>query len=171
MEYRPATPADAATLAAMNHQLIRDEGHRNPMTVAELEARMAGWLGGSEYQAVLFEEDGLPVGYALYRRETDYIYLRQFFVRPECRRRGVGRAALGWLQRNAWAGERRVRVEVLIGNSAGIAFWRAVGFRDYCLTLEREDSCGVQTVRGRRFSPSSRGFSPSSRRFSAPSGG
>jgi GNAT superfamily N-acetyltransferase len=139
VEYRSATPADAATLAAMNHQLIRDEGHRNAMTVAELQARMAGWLDGG-YQAILFEEAGRAVGYALYRREPDYIYLRQIFVRQDCRRRGVGRAALDWLQRNAWAGQRRVRVEVLIGNAAGLAFWRAVGFRDYCLILEREDS-------------------------------
>jgi GNAT superfamily N-acetyltransferase len=137
MQYRPATPADAATLAAMNHQLIRDEGHRNPMTVAQLEARMAGWLGG-EYQAVVFEDAGEAVGYALFRREPDHVYLRQFFVRPDHRRRGVGRAAIEWLQRHAWGLETRVRVEVLVGNAAGIAFWRAVGFRDYCMTLECE---------------------------------
>ena len=138
MEHRRATVTDAPALAAMNWQLIRDEGHRNPMTVPELAARMAGWLGGGEYEAVLFEEDGRPpVGYALYRRDPEYVYLRQFFVRPGRRRRGVGREAVGWLRRHAWGGGR-VRLEVLVGNAAGIAFWRAVGFRDYCLTLELE---------------------------------
>ena len=38
MEYRFATAADAPVLAVMNQQLIRDEGHRNPMTLPELEA-------------------------------------------------------------------------------------------------------------------------------------
>jgi GNAT superfamily N-acetyltransferase len=121
----------------MNGHLIRDEGHRNPMTGPELEARMARWLAGA-YQAVLFEDGGRAVGYALYRRDPDYVYLRQFFVRAECRRRGIGRGALEWLRENCWGTGSRVRVEVLVENAAGIAFWRATGFRDYALTLEWE---------------------------------
>jgi GNAT superfamily N-acetyltransferase len=138
MEYRIATPADAAVLAEMNGQLIRDEGHRNPMTAAELGARMARWLAAA-YEAVLFEEAGRAVGYALYRRDPEFVYLRQFFVRAEHRRRGIGRAALEWLRENCWGPGTRVRVEVLIGNAAGVAFWRATGFLDYALTLEREE--------------------------------
>ncbi len=134
MDYRMASASDAAALAKMNLLLIRDEGHRNRMSVAELEIRMAEWLAG-EYSAVLFEETGQLVGYALYRSEAEYIYLRHFFVQPECRRRGIGRAALRWLHEHAW-GNGRVRVEVLVSNTSGIAFWRAAGFADYCLTLE-----------------------------------
>ena len=137
MEYRTATAADAGTLGEMNWQLIRDEGHRNPMTAAELEARMVRWLAGA-YEAVLFEEAGRAVGYALYRREPEYVYLRQFFIRAEDRRRGVGRAALEWLREDCWGAGTRVRVEVLTGNAAGVAFWRASGFRAYALTLEWE---------------------------------
>src|SRR6478735_7182669 len=105
MEYRRATVADAPALASMNWQLIRDEGHRNPMTVPELATRMSGWLGG-EYEAVVFEEGGQPAGYALYRRDPEFVYLRQFYVRRECRRRGIGREAIGWLRRHAWCGGR-----------------------------------------------------------------
>ena len=136
MEYRSATVNDAPALAAMNWQLIRDEGHRNSMTVAELAVRMAGWLRG-EYEAVLFEDSGQSAGYALYRRDPDHVYLRQFFVHQEFRRRGLGREAMAWLQQHRWGG-RRVRVEVLVGNTAGIEFWRAIGFLEYCLTLELE---------------------------------
>jgi GNAT superfamily N-acetyltransferase len=134
VDYRRATPADAGLLASLNRQLIRDEGHRNAMSVAELEARMAGWLAG-EYEAVLFEDAGQTFGYALFRREPDFVYVRQFFVRPESRRQGVGRGALTWLAAHIWAGQR-LRLDVLTGNAAGIAFWRALGFQD--LTLERE---------------------------------
>jgi GNAT superfamily N-acetyltransferase len=140
MEYRRATATDASELAAMNWQLIRDEGHRNPMTIAELAARMTRWLGG-QCEAVLFEEDGRRAGYALYRRDPEYVYLRQFYIRSECRRQGLGRGAIAWLWRHAWGGGR-VRAEVLVGNQSGLAFWRAVGFRDYCLTLELESSTG-----------------------------
>lgn len=136
MDYRRGTVADAPALAAMNWQLIRDEGHRNPMTVSELTARMTGWLEG-EYEAILFEDCGQVIGYSLYRREIEYTYLRQFYVIPEYRRRGIGRAAVEWLRQHAWDAVR-VRVEVLVGNTSGIAFWRAVGFADYCLTLELE---------------------------------
>ena len=141
MQYRRDTAADAPALAAMNAALIRDEGHRNQASAAELEARMAGWLGG-DYAAVVFEEGGRAAGYALYRGDPEHVYLRQFYVRPGCRRRGVGRAAVGWLRAHAWGG-RRVRVEVLAGNAAALAFWRAVGFADYCLALElAEDAAG-----------------------------
>src|SRR4051812_49471078 len=102
MEYRQATAADVPALAAMNGQLIRDEGHRNPMTVAELADRMAGWLAG-EYKAVLFEEGGPPVGYALYRREPADGYLRHPFLPPADRRPGGGRAAVGVLPRGPGA--------------------------------------------------------------------
>lgn len=105
------------------------------MSLPELEVRMAAWLAG-EYRAVLFEEAGQATGYALFRHDAEHVYLRQFFICADQRRRGLGRAAMIWLREHAWAGEDRVRVEVLVGNTAGIAFWRAVGFRDYCLTLE-----------------------------------
>ena len=55
MTFRFATLADTELLANLNHQLIQDEGHRNRMTVPELQRRMTEWLS-SEYQAVLFED-------------------------------------------------------------------------------------------------------------------
>ncbi len=57
MNFRRATLNDCNRLAELNHQLIRDEGHRNPMTVPELEQRLRGWLAG-EYAALIFEDDG-----------------------------------------------------------------------------------------------------------------
>lgn len=135
--YRAATLDDVPALAAMNQALIRDEGHRNPMTLPQLQDRMAEWLR-REYEAILFENNGSATGYALFRREPEYVYLRQLYVCPQPRRQGVGRAAFDWLRTHPWAGERRLRVEVLVGNAAAIAFWRAVGFRDYCLTLEMQ---------------------------------
>jgi GNAT superfamily N-acetyltransferase len=121
----------------MNAQLIRDEGHRNTMTVEQLAKRMSSWLAG-EYQAYMFEVEEKPIGYALYRIEPEYVYLRQLLVQPEMRRRGIARRALEWLRQNAWGMRPRVRIDVLVGNQSGIDFWHAVGFADYCLVLERE---------------------------------
>jgi GNAT superfamily N-acetyltransferase len=135
MIYRQATLDDAALLAELNHQLIRDEGHRNQMTVPELEQRMRGWLA-SEYAAVIFENEGGIVAYALYREQPSEIYLRQLFVLPHLRRKGIGREAVKTLRSKIWPGGKRLTVEVLVQNTGAVDFWRAVGYKDYCLTLE-----------------------------------
>ena len=98
MTYRFATDADLPLLARWNHALIRDEGHRNGMSISELETRMRGWLA-SEYRAVIFERDAAPIAYALFRESEAGTYLRQFYVAPEARRQGVGREAVHILRR------------------------------------------------------------------------
>ena len=135
MTFRIATRADCALLAELNHQLIRDEGHRNKMSAPELEARMRGWIE-SEYQAVIFEERSELVAYALYREQPEEIYLRQLFVARHRRREGIGRNVVALLRSQIWPQHKRLIVEVLTSNNTGVAFWRAVGYRDYALTLE-----------------------------------
>lgn len=134
LTWREASAADLGLLAEWNHRLIRDEGHRNPMNVEQLADRMKTWLQ-SDYRAVIFWDDQ-PVGYALFKSEATGVYLRQFFVRPERRRRGFGRAAIALLRAEIWPPGVRLTVDVLCQNQAGVAFWRSVGYRDYCLTLE-----------------------------------
>jgi len=140
MEFRKANESDVPWLARMNRELIRDEGHRNPMDESQLAERMASWLAG-QYEATIFSADGVDLGYALYKRDPDQVYLRQFLVDRKHRRGGIGRTAIAWLKAHAWQGSPRIRVEVLTGNHVGIAFWRAMGFDDYCLTLETDLRC------------------------------
>jgi ribosomal protein S18 acetylase RimI-like enzyme len=135
MTYRRATSADCSLLGELNHQLIRDQVHRNPMTVPQLEQRMRGWLEG-EYVAILFEEGGEVVAYALYREQPDEIYLRQLFVVRDRRRQGLGKQAMHLLRSEIWPKTKRLTVEVLVANAAAVAFWRAIGYRDYSLKLE-----------------------------------
>lgn len=68
--------------------------------------------------------------------QTDEVYLRQLFVVRHRRRQGVGRQAVALLRRQIWPGNKRLTVEVLTSNAGGVAFWRACGYRDYCMTLE-----------------------------------
>lgn len=136
MNLRTATLADVDTLAELNHQLIADEGADNPMSVQQLAERMAEWLEG-RYRAMLFEEEGAPVAYALYRDDGESIYLRQFFVTRERRRAGVGREAIAHLVADVFPSGKRVVVEVLSKNARAMAFWHAMGFVDYFMTLER----------------------------------
>ena len=43
-----------------------------------------------------------------------------------------------WLMTNVWGSKTRIRLDVLVGNERGIAFWKSLGFEDYCITMERE---------------------------------
>ena len=145
MQYRLAENTDSTLLASMNQQLIQDENHRNPMSFAELDERMAGWLAG-DYQAILFEQAGAVYGYVLFREQPEYIYLRQFYIQKEHRRAGKGRAAMEWLRQQDWPSNRRLRLEVLVENSAGLAFWKSVGFHEYSVTLETEHQAEKQSA-------------------------
>src|SRR5687767_13896458 len=126
MRYRFAGLVDCELLGELNHQLIRDEGHRNRMSAPELGRRMREWLAG-EYRAVIFEDENGMIGYALFREQTEEIYLRQLFICREQRRKGFGRRAMQILRDEIWPKNKRLTVEVLVANRAAVEFWRAVG--------------------------------------------
>ena len=135
MKYRHAKTNDCALLAELNHQLIRDEGHRNPMTISQLQERMQHWLAEG-YVAVLFEDGKDIVAYALYHESPEKIYLRHLFVVRNRRRQGIGRKVVGLLRAKIWPKDKRLTVDVLVHNTSSVAFWRAVGYQDYALSLE-----------------------------------
>ncbi len=135
MKYRLGTENDLDLLAQWNHQLIRDEGHRNTMSVQQLRDRMNEWIKG-DYKAVIFEIGQDSVAYALFREDGKEIYLRQLYVMRGHQRQGIGRKAVDILRTQLWPNDKRLTVEVLTNNEPAIKFWRSVGYSDYCLTLE-----------------------------------
>lgn len=135
MNHRRATEDDLDLLAEWNHQLISDEGHGNSMTIPQLRERMQDWLAG-EYKGLIFYNASDPVAYAVYREAAKEVCLRQFFVIRSARHQGIGREAANVLQKQIWPPDKRLLVEVLTANVSAIAFWRSVGYSDYCLTLE-----------------------------------
>lgn len=138
LEFRFAKKADVAWLARMNQELIRDENHRNKMSVPELERRMSDFLR-NEYDAFIVSYSGSDIGYVLYRQDPDWLYLRQIFITKKMRRKGIGRRMIEWLRDNPWKEHKIIRTDVLVGNTAGINFWKTAGFREYCITLEMEN--------------------------------
>lgn len=138
LEFRVATQSDVPWLANMNQQLIIDEGHRNKMTLPQLEQRMSDFLR-KEYDAVIASVGQDDIGYALYKQETEWLYLRQIFVKRSMRRKGAGRKIIEWLITNPGKESKRIRTDVLVGNITGIDFWKAVGFKEYCIVMEREN--------------------------------
>lgn len=135
---RLAQDADLSMLARWNKQLIEDEGHKNLMTEEELFQRMKTWLAG-EYRAAIFELDGLPLAYALWREDADGVYLRQFFMDRSHRRKGLGRDAVQLWLSEIRPRHKRVWLEVLINNEQGRKFWAACGFGEYAVTMQLKE--------------------------------
>lgn len=114
-------------LAELNKQLIEDEKHDNPMSLAQLKERMRAFLQ-TDYKAYLFVEQNEVRGYALVNHERRPLYLRQFFICRASRREGYGRAAFEKLLLALDAKE--IDLEVLHGNERGYQFWQAMGFEE-----------------------------------------
>ena len=85
---------------------------------------------------MIFGPQADPVAYALYRENATEVYLLQLFVRRDRRREGIGRGAMDALRSQLWPRRKRLTVEVLATNVQAVAFWRSIGYKDYCLTLE-----------------------------------
>ncbi len=123
MDIRAASnESDIEILAKLNHSLILDEGHRNTMNESQLQERMKLWLK-NEYEAAIIAVDKVDVGYALWREDTDYLYIRQFYIKPDYRRKGFGRNAILWLKSSKWDSRLILRLDVLVGNLSGLEFW------------------------------------------------
>ena len=137
MNYRYAVDTDAPLLADINQQLIQDEWGGGGMPLAHLEARMRRWIEEDEYRAILFQEDGATVAYSLVSIDEDSAYIRHFFVLHEHRGRGVGRRAIETLLGEIIPAGLRITLDVLASNTVGHAFWRAAGFSDYAIRMER----------------------------------
>ena len=90
---RPASLGGLGLLVVFNHQLIADQAHDNPAGPDQLADRMRGWLTDPRHQVTIADQDGVPVGYAVWSRdEHEGTYLRQLFVDRPFRRTGVGRS-------------------------------------------------------------------------------
>jgi predicted acetyltransferase len=119
----------------MNKMLIEDEMHDNKMNMDQLKDRMKGFIDTC-YNAYLFLRDEIIVGYALVDMKRDPLYIRHFFIDREHRRSGYGRAALSTLLQ--LLDTKKVDIEVMYWNKAGMSFWKSVGFKERSIYMRLE---------------------------------
>lgn len=147
IQFRKATLEDVPLLAQMNQQLIIDESSRNNMTPEQLETRLRGWLA-NDRRAVLIvdaDADDAIMGYLLYRvLDDEYypyrqsIYVRQYFIKPTYRRRGIGQIAFEAIAREYFPAGSALMLDVLESNPEAKQFWLKMGFEIYRTTMRRE---------------------------------
>ncbi|MDR1636504.1 MAG: GNAT family N-acetyltransferase [Treponema sp.] len=129
--------ADVETLAELNKMLIEDEKADNKMNMAQLKERMKDFLEKG-YKAYYFLKDnGDITGYALCDFNKDPLYLRQFFIKREERRKKLGKEFFKRLVEHT---ERKdIEIDVYEWNEAGKSFWESVGFeKKYMHMVYRE---------------------------------
>jgi phosphinothricin acetyltransferase len=132
---RPATPTDAAVIAAIYNQGIADR-----IATFETEPRsatdIAGWFTGEHLVAVAETEETGPVAFAAsfpYSSRPCYRGIGEFsvYVRRDNRGRDAGRAVLGALIEAAKAaGLHKLTSRVFPENAASRALLKGLGFEE-----------------------------------------
>jgi GNAT superfamily N-acetyltransferase len=131
---RSATPEDVPLVLAFICELADYE--RLAHEVVATEESLHRWLfgPGAVAEVLVAEDDGQPVGFALFFRSFSTflgrpgIWLEDLFVRPEHRGGGHGRALLAELAKlTASRGYGRLEWSVLDWNEPAIGFYRALG--------------------------------------------
>ncbi len=134
LRIRPAAPADVPAVAGLIRQLAQFEKLEDQVVLTE-ELLAAGLFGARPYaEAVLAEEDGQPIGFALFFHTFSTflarpgLYLEDLFVLPDHRGRRVGRALLAHLAHLAIErGCGRLEWAVLNWNQEAIRFYERLG--------------------------------------------
>ena len=131
---RPGQPGDAQTLVNLIAELARYEKLEHEARATHEE--LVRWLFGSRPYAETFlaEVAGAPVGFALYFptfstfRGQPGLYLEDLFVQPEHRGRGIGKALIAEVAREAVErGFGRLGWTVLHWNEPAKRFYEALG--------------------------------------------
>lgn len=133
---RPARPGDEAAIVAMIHGLAEFERAPEQCTVTESQITAALFGDDAVASCHIAEVDGMTAAMALWLRNFSTwdgvpgIHLEDLFVRPQFRRRGLGRALLATLARECIdRGYSRLSWAVLDWNTGAIELYDAVGGR------------------------------------------
>ena len=142
IEVRRATLQDAELLAAMNRELIEDEGFNSHFTDEQLLERMRRFLT-VDYRGIVFTDDGQDVGYALYRQSADAYFpehvevtIFQYFIRREVRGRRYGTTAFERMVAE-FPENAHISLSVAFHNEPGQAFWESLGFKPHSVVMKR----------------------------------
>lgn len=139
MKIRNAQSSDLKMLATMYRQLRVDALYpRTYESLNALEIKLDDLMRNFGWQATLLEEDHKILGYCLWQKRDDAIYIRQFWIARTLRREGYGRKFIELIKKYYWQNQR-IKLEVLHQNRRAIAFWESLGFSMQALILEWED--------------------------------
>jgi GNAT superfamily N-acetyltransferase len=94
---------------------------------------------------LLATQDDVPAGYAMAQADADEVILYSLYVHPHWQGKGIGSALLDAVTA-AYPNAKAVRLEVLRGNTAAIAWYQAKGFNSYGDTPRATGTADVPSV-------------------------
>jgi GNAT superfamily N-acetyltransferase len=131
---RAATVADVATIHRFSVALATYEDQPDAVTVTTETLVRDGFGADPKFGAVIAEQSGRPVGFALYTFNYSTwtgargMFIEDIWVEPEARRGGVARALIAALARDCTInGFKRIDLHVLYWNHAR-GFYERLGF-------------------------------------------
>ena len=136
LNIRPATAADAGTVASLVRELADYEKLLHEARATAEDFRREIESPNPVIRVLIAEWEGQPAGFALYFFNFSTfvgrpgLYLEDLFVRPALRSHGIGRALLRALARIARErGCGRMEWAVLDWNEPALKFYRSLGAR------------------------------------------
>ena len=136
LRLRPATPADVPVILQLVRALAEYERAPDAVVATEQDFLRHGFGPAPRFSVLLAEQDGEVAGFALWFFTFSTwlgqpgLFLEDLFVRPQLRGRGIGKALMLELARNAVReGCGRFEWNVLDWNQPSIDFYRSLGAR------------------------------------------
>lgn len=161
LSIRPTTAADVPLLNILVHELAEYDRVSHEAVVTEEDIARDGFGLHPKFRAVIAEWNGTPAGYALFFEFYSTfqgragLFLDDIFVRPEFRKRGIGKALLDHVAGIAWNEKYFcMRWEVLDWNTPAIEFYRSLGavfldeWKSACLIGDALQAAAEEAAKG-----------------------
>jgi len=148
LSIRSATISDVPLLRTLIRELADYEHELEMVVITEADLERDGFGPEPKFRALIAEWDRQPAGYALFfdfysTWRGRQLFLEDLFVRPQFRRRGIGKRVLAAVARIAEAGKcHGMRWEVLDWNHTAVEFYKSLGAEfldDWRLVLLKDE--------------------------------
>ncbi len=137
--FRPATYDDEANLLRMMRELAEQEPGAYYFDEPVVRPVLREFLANPNLGRVwIFSEDAVPAGYIVltlgysFEHHGRDAFLDELYVEPQCRRRGIARQALQFVEEQARKmGVQALHLEVDHGNDPALELYRRSGYEDH----------------------------------------
>ena len=134
LKIRKATPEDIPLILELIRELAEYERAPEEAVATPEDLRRDGFSAEPRFHVEIAEWDGEPAGFALWFfnystwQGKPGLYLEDLFVRPQFRKKGIGKALLTYLAKVAvQKGCGRYQWQVLDWNTPAIEFYASLG--------------------------------------------